>query len=126
MTVNVVIDTNALLIPFRFGINVDKELQRIYGSATIYIPSSVIDEIQKIDITDNERKSAIALSHKYKIVNTINKGDRGVIEAANFVNGVIFTNDRNLMRTALKMKISVVFMRKKNHLELHGNDLLEW
>ena len=42
----VVLDTNALMIPYQFGINIERELTRLLGICRIIIPRTVVEEIQ--------------------------------------------------------------------------------
>ena len=38
----VVLDANALMLPFQFSINLDVELGRLLGECDVYVPSSVV------------------------------------------------------------------------------------
>jgi len=40
---NVVLDANALMMPFQYRINIDMELQRLLGNPAVYVPTSVIE-----------------------------------------------------------------------------------
>ncbi|HHH83948.1 MAG TPA: twitching motility protein PilT, partial [Thermoplasmatales archaeon] len=41
----VILDTNALMIPYQSGINIEKEITRLLGICRIIVPSSVVEEI---------------------------------------------------------------------------------
>lgn len=115
----VILDTNALLMPFQFSLNLDKEIQRLVGDTQIYVPSSVIDELRSLD-----RKAPLELAKRYRKFSVEKKGDDGVLEAANKLNGMIVTNDKGLKKRALEEKIAVGFLRSETHLELVGEDLI--
>lgn len=116
---NVILDANALLMPFQFSINLDQEIRRIIGSHTAYVPSSVVKELRGLG-----EKAAFQLSKKYKKIEVNSTGDDGVLEAAKSLDGVIVTNDKELKMRALDQKIPVGFLRSKSHLELEGEDFL--
>ncbi|MFW6040824.1 MAG: PIN domain-containing protein [Thermoplasmatota archaeon] len=112
---SVILDTNALIMPFQFSINLDFELERIISDPVVYVPSSVINELKKL-----ERKEALNLAQKYKIIDVKKRGDKGVLEALEKMDGVLVTNDRELKKEASNKGHPVAFLRGKSHLELLG------
>ncbi len=117
----IILDTNALMMPFQFNLNLDDEIERLFGdvSSSTYVPSSVVRELRGLD-----HQAALDLSEKYKMVKVEKKGDDGVLEAAEKLNGAIVTNDKELKKRALRKKIPVAFLRSRSHLELIGDDWL--
>ncbi len=115
----VILDTNSLLMPFQFSINLDQEIKRLIGNAQICVPSSVIDELTALD-----KKAPLELSKKYLEVEVEKNGDDGVLEAANELDGVVVTNDKELKKRALEQENPVVYLRSGSHLELVGEDFL--
>ncbi|MBS3781682.1 MAG: DUF120 domain-containing protein [Candidatus Thermoplasmatota archaeon] len=115
----VVLDTNSLLMPFQFSLNLDEEIRRLVGNAEIYVPSSVIDELKALD-----EKPPLKLSENYREVQVERKGDDGVLEAARKLNAVVVTNDKELKKRALNQSLTVAFLRSGSHLELLGEDFL--
>ncbi len=113
-----ILDANALIMPFQFGINLDAELGRVLGNPDVYVPTSVIEELKGLD-----RKDALQLADKYKTIEVSKKRDSGVLEAAEKTGGVIVTNDKGLKNRARKKEIPVVFLRSRSHLELIGEIL---
>lgn len=116
--ISVVLDANALIMPFQFGMNLDSELERLFGNHKIYVPSSVRDELKGLG-----RNDALSLSDKYNRIEVSKKGDEGVLEAAEKLDGVIVTNDKELKRRALKRNFSVAYLRSKSHLQLIGEKI---
>jgi|GEM_PF-189738 len=118
---SIVLDTNALLMPFQFDINLDLELERLFGisESNTFVPSSVQQELRGLG-----KKAALKMSEKYSSIEVEKKGDEGVLEAAEELDGVIVTNDKDLKKRALARKIPVAYLRSKSHLELAGEDWL--
>ncbi len=111
----VVLDSNALMMPFIYKINLDIEILNLIGNAEFYVPSSVIGEIKRLSEKKWEAKAAMNLLKKYRVINVNNIGDDGVLEAAKKLNAYLLTNDEELRERAKKEKIKVIFM-KQNHL----------
>lgn len=116
---NVVFDTNALLMPFEFRINIDIELKRLLGEFQAYVPGCVIGELKR----SGNKHAAVALSlaRKYPIAETGTQGDAGVIEVARSLDAFVVTNDA-LMRSKLrKLGMKTIFLRSKSHLAIDGD-----
>ena len=91
--ISVILDANALIMPFQLGLNLDSELERLFGNHEIYVPSSVREELKGLG-----RNDALSLSDKYNRIKVSKKGDEGVLEAAEKLDGVIVTNDKELKK----------------------------
>ncbi len=113
--VKVILDTNALLMPFQFSLNLDAEIQRLIGESEVYVPSSVMGELKGLD-----EKAAIKLAKKYREVEVEAKGDDGVLEGAKKLDGLIVTNDKELKKRAMDQEIPVAYLRSESHLEMVG------
>ena len=113
--VNVVLDANALIMPFQFNINLDMELERLFINPDVYVPSSVIGELERLG-----RKDAKKLASKYDTVKVKSQRDEGVIEAVQKLDGILVTNDKILKNRVREMDHPVAFLRSKSHLEVIG------
>jgi len=111
----IVLDANALLMPFQFKINIDLELTRLFGDIPAVVPSSVLGELA--NALDKNAKAAAALARKYTIVETGFGGDDAVIDVAERFSAAVVTNDRELIRRLRKKGIRVVRMRGRHHLD---------
>ncbi|MCD6275720.1 MAG: PIN domain-containing protein [Thermoplasmata archaeon] len=111
----VVLDANALMMPFEYKINLDLELLRLLGKYEAYVPSCVLGELERVARRRWEAKAALQLADKYRRVEVESLGDRGVIEAAKKLKAAVVTNDRVLINKLIKEGIAVIFM-KQNHL----------
>jgi len=122
MTTKVILDTNALLMPFQFGINLSTELKRLLGSFEIIVPSSVLDELKKLKPRGSV-KAAEALALKYRVWSTEGKGDEAILSLAEELKAIVVTNDKGLMRALKKLKLPVIHLRSRTHLVLSGSFL---
>ncbi|MBE0518052.1 MAG: twitching motility protein PilT [Thermoplasmata archaeon] len=110
----VVLDANALLMPFQFKIHLDRELKRLFGEVPVLIPSSVIDELSNIH--DKHAKAAMALAKKYAVVETSMRGDDAVLSVARDRSAAVLTNDRELISRLRAENIPVVRLRSGRYL----------
>ncbi|MFO7791972.1 MAG: hypothetical protein R6W73_03185 [Candidatus Saliniplasma sp.] len=112
---NIILDANALIMPFQFNINLDSELERLFVNPDVYVPTSVIDELEML-----KRKDALRLANKYKIIEVGAKRDEGVIEAVEKLDGILVTNDKELKNRVRERGQPVAFLRSRSHLEVLG------
>ena len=114
----VVLDANALMLPFQFPINLDAELGRILGACDVYVPSSVVRELQRVAARDRRARGALELAAKYATHETRRTGDGAVIAAAEALGAHVVTNDRALLAALKARGIPRIRLRSKSHLEL--------
>jgi hypothetical protein len=118
----VVCDTNALILPFSHGLNIDSELHRLVGEHEIIIPEPLLGELKKLAKSNKNAKAALSLAMKSKIVRTNKIGDESVLELAETLNGVIFSNDKEIIGRAKANHIKVIRLREGSRLEFDN----EW
>jgi len=114
----VVLDTNALLMPFEIRINLDLALKGLLGDVRCVVPGPMIGELKHLD--HKFAKAALDLARKYEIVQTTQTGDEAVIEAALSTGGYILTNDKNLRAAARERGISLIMLRSGTHLVIES------
>jgi len=112
----VVLDTNALLMPFEIRINLDLALMNLIGDARCVVPGPLIGELKRLD--HKFARAALELARKYEIVQTTLSGDDAVIETALSTGGYILTNDKSLRARAREQKIPLIYLRSGTHLVL--------
>jgi rRNA-processing protein FCF1 len=110
----VVLDTNALLMPFEIRINLDLALRNLLGDVRCVVPGPLIGELKHLD--HRFSKAALELARKYEIVQTTLSGDDAVIETAVATGGYILTNDKDLRIRARTQKIPLIYLRSGTHL----------
>jgi len=112
----VVLDTNALLMPFEIRINLDLALRDLLGDVRCIVPGPLVGELKHLD--HKFAKAALELARRYEIVQTTLSGDDAVIEAAVSSGGYILTNDKDLRARARKQGIPLIYLRSGTHLVL--------
>jgi hypothetical protein len=118
----VVVDSNALLMLFEYSINYKQELVRLLGSYQLVVPSKIVEELKLLSEKGKGKKKqyakpAIKLVEKYKIIiDKSEKADDAVLNIAKKLNGVVFSNDKELKKRAKKEKIKTIFIRNKKYL----------
>jgi len=98
-----VIDTNAIIYAIKQKVSLEKFLFE-----EIVVPSSVVEELEKLSINDINAKIALRLIQKYKVIETSKKGDKGIIDVALRNNGKVVTNDADLIKRLKLLGISAV------------------
>jgi len=122
-TTCVILDTSAILMPFEFSIDIEKELERLLGRFTIVIPQAVLDELNMIDTRGSGRKhrqahAAYTWVQRFQSIPTSKYGDDAVVEAAQQKNAYVVTNDRELRSRLRKLSIPTITLRQKQYLIL--------
>jgi len=110
----IVLDANALLMPFQFKLNIDHELKRLFGDIEVFVPSSVLGELA--NVMDKNGKAALSLARKYQIVETEMRGDDAVLRIAEERSGAVVTNDRELISRLRERHIPVIRLRAGRYL----------
>jgi Uncharacterized proteins of PilT N-term./Vapc superfamily len=110
----VVLDTNALLMPFEMRINLDIAIANLLGDVRCVVPSPLIGELKHLD--HKFAKAALELAKKYEIIQTTSSGDNAVLEAALMTKGYILTNDKELRKRARSQRVPVIYLRSDTHL----------
>jgi hypothetical protein len=118
----VVFDSSAILMLFEYSINLKQELIRLLGNYEIVVPSKIVEELKVLSEKGKGKKKQLAkpalkLIENYKIVkDTSETADDAVLNIAKKLNGVVFSNDKELKERAKKEKIKTIFMRNKKYL----------
>ena len=109
--IQVVADTNALLLPFQTRINIDIELQRLVGDHELVIPKAIIGELRKLASENREAKAALGYALTKQSMDTIKHGDEAVLELAIQLKTIIISNDKELILKARKLNIRIIRLR---------------
>jgi rRNA-processing protein FCF1 len=112
----IVLDTNALLMPFEMRINIDLAISSLLGDVRMVVPGPMVGELKNLE--NKHAKAALALARKYEIYQTESSGDDAIVEAAVRLDACVLTNDRELRRRLREMRIPIVYLRSNNHLVL--------
>ena len=117
----VILDTNALMMPFQFGVNLDLELERLFGSFEILVPSPVVRELTSLAPKDRIARSALRLARKYKTVESEGETDKVLVNLAKDLHAVVVSNDKLVIRSLEREGLPYVRLRSRSHLILEGS-----
>jgi len=118
----VVFDSSAILMLFEYSISLEQELVRLLGNYEIVVPSKIVEELKFLCEKGKGKKKqyakpALKLIENYKIVTDKSENaDNAVLNIAKKLNGIVFSNDKELKKRAKKEKIKTIFMRNKKYL----------
>ncbi|MBD3230864.1 MAG: hypothetical protein GF329_21985 [Candidatus Lokiarchaeota archaeon] len=127
-TVNILLDTNFLLVPFQFKINLktkfDELLDRKYN---LILLNAVYDELKRISKkARGKRKQEIRAALKYykekeksTIISKRNNEtvDDLLLRIAKDKNYIVATNDKSLKRRLKKNDCNFIYLRQRSHFE---------
>ncbi len=111
---SVIMDANALLMPFQFGINLDMEIESLIGEFHGVVPSPILGEVRKNG--GKWAKVALSFAKRYEVMRTENMGDKAVMELAKKLNGIVITNDEALQRKLRLERIPYIYMKNRSRL----------
>ncbi len=117
----VIIDTNALMIPVQFNVDIFEELKRL-GYDSFIVPRSVINELNNLEkkLKGKDRtavKVAISLAKRCDIYEKIGHADDVIVNLADEIAAAVLTNDIGLRKRLEEKDIPVICLRQKNRLE---------
>jgi rRNA-processing protein FCF1 len=117
----VLLDTNFLIIPYRFKVDIFSEINRLVPGAEVATIKQVVDELQKID-DKRAAKMAMEVLEKFevKVEDAQGETDSALLNKAVAEHAVLCTNDIELKKRCLDSGVAVIFMRKKKYLEITG------
>ncbi len=123
--VKVLLDTNALLMPVQFGIDLYDELQALFGDFEPVTLEEVVGELSGLSRGRGRDATAarvgLAMARRSTVVPSGSSADRvddRVIEYARREGCTVVTNDRKLRNALLREGVDVVSMRRARTLEL--------
>ncbi|MDN5358167.1 MAG: uncharacterized protein PWP76_10 [Candidatus Diapherotrites archaeon] len=119
----VVVDTNMLLVPFQFGVDVFEEIRRLVPNARIVVLKGSIRELDKIAQQGVKERKYVTLAKKLISINRVEIIDREGPVDTELVRlakegAIVATNDRELKRRVWEAGGRVIALREKNRLEL--------
>jgi len=115
----VLLDTNALLLPVRTRFPLEAEVNRIRPGAQIAVPTSVLEELDRLVVRGvRGARAAAAFARNFGIVPVSARGDRAVVLAAIERHGWVVTADRALAERLRDSGVTVLVPRDRHRLEL--------
>lgn len=122
----IVIDTNFLMVPYKFRVDIFSEFDRVCNfNYKLFIFEESVNELKNVMKNQrgiNKKAAQFALKLiKLKNIGMIKSNEKGVDNSIlNDINEdtVIATQDLGLKKELLKKGISVIILRQKKYLEL--------
>lgn len=114
----VVLDTNALLLPFLDGIDLLGALEALLGPVRPVVPAPVAEELRRLAAGDGRtaraaRAAADHLLPRCEAASATLPGDDGVLEVARRLRAAVLTNDRRLQQECRRAGLTVVAPRER-------------
>ena len=129
-SIQILLDTNFLMVPIRFGVDYQAEIERIIEASFILITTTaVVDELKQLkkSVKIGELKEinfALNLAEKITIIDEIlvpgEKVDDQLIRIAQREGCVVATTDSELRRRLRRAGLPVIFLRQTRHLVIEG------
>ncbi len=116
----VLLDANALLMPFQFRINLEAELRRLLGDVDIAVPTPVLEELRLLATHDRDAKAGERLAAKYRPVEGQGSADDALLELGESLHAVVVTNDQPLLDRLKACGVPRAYLRSRSHLVLEG------
>lgn len=127
----VIPDTNFLLVPGQFGVDIIGELNRVLDVRfRIAVPNAVLQELEVIERKSRGKdlmaiRMAKKLVERFEVVEIGRFGERPIDDqifdfAVKNERVIVCTNDKGLKRRLREKGIPVVYLRSKKILELEG------
>ncbi len=116
----VLLDANALLMPFQFQVHLDAELRRLLGDVDVAVPTPVLTELSVLAESDRNARSARRLARKYRSIEGHGSADDALLDLATRHRAAVVTNDQPLLERLRAAGIPRVFLRSRNHLVAEG------
>lgn len=118
----VIIDTNALMIPVQFNVDIFEELKRL-GYDNHMVPTAVINELDMLikNLKGKDKtaaKVARAMVDRCEIIKAEGHADDVILDLASELSASVLTNDAGLRKRLEEKDITVICLRQKNRLEI--------
>ncbi|NJE11251.1 PIN domain-containing protein [Thermococcus sp. MAR1] len=127
----VIPDTNFLLVPGQFGVDIIGELNRVLDvKFRIAVPNAVLQELEVIERKSRGKdllaiRMAKKLAERFEVVEIGRFGEKPIDDqifdfAVKNEHVIVCTNDKGLKRRLREKGVPVVYLRSKKILELEG------
>jgi len=129
LPVKVILDSNFLMIPFQFNLDVFQEIEFLLQKKVDFIvPSAVKSELTALSARGGEGAAeaslALQLASRCRVVEvtleTNETVDDAIVKASQKLSAVVATNDIELKNRLKLLKVPVVYLRDKSKLEVDG------
>jgi len=127
----ILLDTNFLLVPYQFGVDIFTQIDRIMHSQyRIFVLDKSVEELKKV-IEEQKGKSRDAAKVALKLIAIKNiaivktqgnkKTDDAIIELSSEDDYIVATQDKDLKRRLINHGVGVIVLRQKKILVLDND-----
>ena len=116
----ILLDANALMMPFQFALDLEQELVRLLGAYRAAVPTSVLRELEDLSSGNPKAKAALRFAARFPAMEVEGIGDDAVFALALAEGAAVLTNDRELRRRLRAAKLPVIYLRERSRLEALG------
>lgn len=126
----VILDTNFLLLPFQFKVDIFAEIERLIGKFEPIVLSTTLNELKKLVDLRSVKTSRLALSAMELVkrcriievdVRSEENYDDVILRIAKENNYIVATNDKLLRRKLRRAGITTIFLRQRAYLDVEGH-----
>jgi len=122
MKSKVIIDTNGLMIPGQFGIDIFSELEQL-GFYSFIVPNASVKELERIMATGRGKdksaaKMALSLLDRCTIIDKNGYADNIIIDMAISMDAAVLTNDTELKKRLCSKGVTNVYLRDRTRLSI--------
>ena len=127
-TLRIIMDSNALFVPFQFKIDIFEELRTLLNrNFELVLLFPIHEELKIIANKDSPKmrkqaSSALKLTEKCTLYECGFAGspDDTIVKMAREWNCMVFTNDRELRKRLRNINVPVIYVRQKSRLGIDG------
>jgi len=129
LPVKVILDSNFLMIPFQFNLDIFQEIEFLLQKRVDFIvPSAVKSELTGISARGGEgapeASLALQIASRCRVVEvSLEAGetvDDAIIKSSQKLGAVVATTDIELKNRLKTLKVPVIYLRDKSKLEVDG------
>jgi rRNA-processing protein FCF1 len=129
LPIKVILDSNFLMIPFQFNIDIFQEIEYLLQKKIDFVvPSAVKSELTGISARGGEgapeASLALQLASRCRVVDVTLEPhetvDDAIIKASQKLGAVVATTDIDLKKRLRDINVPVVYLREKSKLEVEG------
>ena len=114
----VLLDTNALLMPFQLGLDLEREIAQAVGRSRVVVPEVVLAELRAMEASLREGRAALRFAERFEVLATVGEGDDAIVDLAKRIGGIVVTGDRELIARLRGEGLRVLRPRQRKRLEL--------
>jgi len=116
---NAIMDTNALMIPGQFGVDVFSELEKL-GYHRFIVPKQAVCELKMLCKKGGNKVAAslaLSLLDRCEVIDAEGETDDAIIQIAEDMNAAVVTSDAELRKRLKDKGITTIYLRQKKRLE---------